>query len=451
MTLTHMQNTRTARGTVLIVTMWVVLVLAGLVIVFARTIRVEAIASANQEAILQAESIAHGALQFALAEVESAEESEDETVFEQVQVGDGYFWLLNPSLEDDRSYYFGIVDEGAKINLNSAELDMLLKLPGMTSELAAAIIDWRDEDSEVSVGGAESEYYLLLQDPYYCKDDPFETVEELLLVRDASHEVLFGEDTNRNGVLDPNENDASETEPQDDRDSHLDRGLFDYVTVYSVEPNQSASGEERVNVNDSNTQELSGLLRTSVPQDKFFYVMDRVHANQPFRNVLDFYYRTGLTMSEFEPIAGQLTTSQEEDLVGLVNVATAPREILLCLPELDEADADALIQRRDDPGTDLTSIAWVADTIPEEKAIAIGGHITTRSFQYSVDIVSVSGSGRAYKRYRAVIDARQTPALVVYWKDLTHLGWPLSAGIISTLRAGTPLSETVFAANTGGI
>jgi type II secretory pathway component PulK len=441
------------RGTVLIVTMWIVLVLAGLVLVFARTIRVEAIASANQVATLQAESVARGALQFVLSQVDAAQESslfEDETAYEQVQIGEGYFWILRPNLDDDRTYYFGITDEASRLNLNTATLDMLLKLPGMTAELAPAIIDWRDEDNEVSPGGAESEYYLLLAAPYYCKDAPFETVDEVLLVKEASHEVLYGEDVNRNGVLDSNENDASESQPPDDRDGNLDRGLFDYSTVYSVEPNESSSGEERVNVNSPNTQALSALLRQAVPQDKFFYVMEGVGAGRPFLNILDFYYRTGLTISEFAAIADQLTTSGEDDLVGLVNVNTAPRQVLLCLPELDEGDVDALLQKRIDPGTDLSSIAWVADALPQEKAIAVGGHITIRSFQYSADIVSVSGSGRAYKRYRAVVDARYSPPRVVYWKDLTHLGWPLSTEIISTLRAGTPLSDTVLTVGNGG-
>ena len=47
-------------GTVLIVTMWIVLVLAGLVLVFARCVRVEAIASANQVASLQALATVRG-------------------------------------------------------------------------------------------------------------------------------------------------------------------------------------------------------------------------------------------------------------------------------------------------------------------------------------------------------------------------------------------------------
>ncbi len=178
--------------------------------------------------------------------------------------------------------------------------------------------------------------------------------------------------------------------------------------------------------------------------------MDRVRAGRPFRNILDFYYRTGLTMEEFQPIADRLTTSRDEELVGLINVNTAPRQVLLCLPELDESDVDALIERRMETGADLSSVAWVADALPAEKGIAIGGHITVRSFQYSADIVSVSGDGRAYKRYRVVVDARSSPPRVLYRKDLTHLGWPLAPEIITALRTGSDLPEQLLAANTGG-
>ena len=56
-----------ARGSVLIVTMWIVLVLAGLVLVFSRSMRVEAIASANYVSAVQADTIARGALQYVQA------------------------------------------------------------------------------------------------------------------------------------------------------------------------------------------------------------------------------------------------------------------------------------------------------------------------------------------------------------------------------------------------
>jgi len=168
---------------VLITAMWVVLVLAGMTLVLARSVRVEAMISANFVASLQAEAIARGALRFVLATVATDSASATEAACEAVQVGDGYFWILRPDLEDSQAYAFGITDEAGRVNLNSASQDMLLKLPGMSTELAAAVLDCRDSDNEVSPGGAESEYYLLLKDPHDCKNAPFETVDELLLVK----------------------------------------------------------------------------------------------------------------------------------------------------------------------------------------------------------------------------------------------------------------------------
>ncbi|HLB73985.1 MAG TPA: hypothetical protein VJJ98_08195, partial [Sedimentisphaerales bacterium] len=110
---------------------------------------------------------------------------------------------------------------------------------------------------------------------------------------------------------------------------------------------------------------------------------------------------------------------------------------LLCLPGLEESDADALIAHRGDAETeDLESIMWVTEVLDEEKAVAVGGYITTRSFQYSADIVAVAANGRAYKRYRAVIDTREDTPRAVYWKSLTDMGWPLERDIMTSLRAG---------------
>ena len=160
------------RGTVLIVTMWVVLVLAALVLVFARSMRVELLASANQLASAQAECIARGALAFVIAQVDGTDGTrrpDADVSCEAVPVGDGYFWLLRPDPEDDATCRFGIADEAAKVNLNASTKEMLLGLPSMTDEFASAILDWRSPDPTVSTGGAKSEYYLLLPDPYNCK------------------------------------------------------------------------------------------------------------------------------------------------------------------------------------------------------------------------------------------------------------------------------------------
>ena len=61
---------RHARGTVLIVTMLVLLVLAGLALVLSRAMRVEGDCSANNVAAAQAAAIERGAIQYVLAAVD---------------------------------------------------------------------------------------------------------------------------------------------------------------------------------------------------------------------------------------------------------------------------------------------------------------------------------------------------------------------------------------------
>lgn len=355
---------------VFIVALWIVLTLAGLVLVFARAMRVEILAAANRLSDARAEWIARGALAFVIAQVDGWDGTAaylpgENLVCEAVPLGEGYFWLLRPGPDDDVNYHFGIADESAKLNVNAAELDMLMKLPGMTDEFAASITDWRSPDIEPAAGGAKNEYYLLLSPPYYCKSGPFETVEELLLVKGAGMDILFGEDANRNGVLDPNEDDGDETLPADNMDGRLDRGIYNFVTAYG-------------------------------------------RGQQP----------------------------------GLVNVNTAPGQVLFCLPGLDDADVDALLAKRAASDTVLAGIDWVAEVLPAEKVREIRRWITVRSYMFSADIVAVSGDGRSFRRFRTVVDAGSSPPRVISWQDMTGLGWPLAPEILTALRNGQPLPVT---------
>jgi len=418
------------------------MVLTGLVFVFARTMRVSAFTAANAVAAQQAESLADGALHCARALVESGEDLDDEDLddlYDTVHIGQGYYWLLRPDLEDDRQNDYGLVDESSKINLNSASLEMLQKLPGMTAELAASIIDWRDQDSDLTEGGAESEYYLLQADPYECKNAPLETVEEVLLIQGASKDILFGEDTNNNGKLDDNENDGDDSEPSDNQNGSLDSGLYDYVTVHSVDKNVDAEGNPRLNINDTeNRSKLIEMLTEAFDEDRALAIVT-AQVGSNFSSVLDYYYRSSMSQEEFEQVADKLTTSDEEEITGLVNVNRAPKPVLLCLPSLEESDVDSLIAKRSASSTELDSIAWVVDVLDQNKAVAIGEFISTHAYQYRADIVSVSNNGRAFRRYVTVLDTLQTPARVKYWKSLTHMGWPLERDILTALRSGETL------------
>jgi hypothetical protein len=73
-------------------------------------------------------------------------------------------------------------------------------------------------------------------------------------------EWLFGEDANRNGLLDPNENDAELSSPLDNPDGALDRGWSAFLTVFSREANVRADGTPRINVNQEDLAALYDAL-----------------------------------------------------------------------------------------------------------------------------------------------------------------------------------------------
>src|SRR4051812_42750244 len=172
-----MQGRRThrhrPRGTILIVTMLVSFALAGMVVVLCQQMRVERMAAANRAAAAQASSIERGAEQYCLGILTEDKDQLDqipETEYAAVHLGDGYFWILRPGYDDETLPVFGFTGESAKLNINPANADQLMRLPGMTDDVANAIVDWRDEDSDASANGAENEFYLSLPEPYYAKN-----------------------------------------------------------------------------------------------------------------------------------------------------------------------------------------------------------------------------------------------------------------------------------------
>jgi len=110
----------------------------------------------------------------------------------------------------DGHFIVKIEDEKGKIPLNklvtggtvNADIkDMLLRLLkepefGLTDrragEIVDAIIDWIDENDEITGVGAESSYYATLAAPYAAKNEALDCIEELLMVRGITNELFSG-------------------------------------------------------------------------------------------------------------------------------------------------------------------------------------------------------------------------------------------------------------------
>ena len=469
-----LRHQRQRHAAAYVVAVLVTTVLAALVLVFARQMRAEADASVNQASQIEARWIAQGALEAVrgdLAYVISLGEAPrlDQIGAEAQQLGDGLFWLIKPHPTDDDQLAFGIQGEGGKINLDAFFGIDALELDGMDENLAAAIIDWQDRNVEITPGGAESAYYLSRDTPYQIKDRDLETVGELMYVRGMSEELLYGEDTNRNGRLDPNEDDGNANPPNDNADGELSRGFIDYFTVYSDDPGVSDAGREKVTLDiKSSTQQFNQLFNyiRSVLGDeeralelaqRSFNKTATAGKNDTYASVLEFYVETEATNDEYELIHDGLKRLDNDDnLEGLIDVYHASEAVLSTLPGLDPGDARAIINARPDldPGEPIPNISWVVDVLGEEKAIAAARYMTHRSYQFTADIVAISGDGRGFCRLRAVLDClpviegEATLPRIRYIEDLTAYGWPLDESIREQLR-GNATPEEVAAATNG--
>src|SRR6185437_7418991 len=263
----------------------------------------------------------------------------DNTQFhcEAVPVGDAKFWLIgrDPAGGDATEPYFGLVDEGGKLNLNNASTNALEYLPNMPSDFADAIMDWRGTNGVVSL-----DYTSLANVPKYA---PFETVDELRLVYGATVEQLVGEDVNRNGVLDKSEKDLN-------GNGQLDPGLFDYVTVYTREPNFHSDGSSLTNVNTDSDEKIRTLLSSAGISTSYVSQLTATNPGaRPYAGLFGFALRCkniGISSDNFSQIVNNVTTSTNAYFFNRVNVNTACADVLTAVfmganVNMDESTAES--------------------------------------------------------------------------------------------------------------
>ena len=156
-------------------------------------------------------------------------------------------------------------DEGTASNPR----DALMALPGMTEDIADAMLDWIDEDDEPREFGAEADSYTALG--YEPRNGPIDSLDELLLVRGVTPELLFGADRNHNGMIDANEGDMAAS--LNGGLGSMSRGWATYLTVVSNElPPQSET--EPVDLNQEDLEALfDAVVDAGFDEDVATYIV----------------------------------------------------------------------------------------------------------------------------------------------------------------------------------
>lgn len=409
----------------------------------------------------------------------------------------GRFTVISPGMDEDgnpEGFRFGLMDESNRLNVNTLVFadgsmpgggrQLLMSLPNMTESIADAILDWVDGDEEEREYGCEAGYYTGQNPPYSTKNGPVDSLDELLLVRGVTPQLLFGMDSNRNGVIDADELDASGGSSLD-TDSML--GWATYLTLHSKESNLNSEGLERVNLNEPDLNQLYSDLRSAFNEEWTRFIIlyrvngphtateddpDPVPANFPleldleaepkftFSQILDLIdARTSIpdpndpdaklivaSPIRLENLAFALptlmqnaTTYAGESIPGRINLMQAPRRILSGVPGMTEEILDRIIELRefelDDPGgadlnrqyetwillEGLVDLATMRTMLP---FVCVGGDV------YQAEVTGFYDDGVGISRVEVVVDDTVPIPRILFWRDKTHLGSAFSPAVL---------------------
>jgi type II secretory pathway component PulK len=352
---------------------------------------------------------------------------------------------IEDRLEDGR-IRFGITDEASKLNINTARPEQLLALfqPVVVNlgfevtyaqDLVDALIDWRDPDDDPTneERPAESNYYRSLRPPYRAKNGPFETVEELLMVRGFDGRILFGEDQDRNGLItERSEDDGEEVFPMDNGDGVLERGIYPYVTCYSQEFNVSSANQQRVNLFRAQADDLTEIFERQVVID-FILKSTKPSGTQATRSLADYLQPriiddstvpSPLTPDEATILFDRCTLNSTPQNVGLVNVNTADPVVLRALGLSESTVANIVSSRQTIPAAQRTTPAWLVTNgvMKPDAFAAVQNFLTARSRQFTIESIGYSDQRGIYTRLQVVVAMRGPVPQIVYYRDITRLG-----------------------------
>jgi hypothetical protein len=354
----------------------------------------------------------------------------------------------------------------------------------MTEEIANSILDWITSGDTPRSGGAKNDYYSSLSPPYRCKNGPIDTPEELLLVKDITPSLFLGNDLNRNGILDPGEDDGMGV---------VNQGWSAYITCFSRELNLASDGTPRININDNDLNSLYTNLQTALPQELADYILlarqngvpqpmptgggssalssttrsqvltqasnDRStgQARQTTVSSLFSLVNSMVTVRvnnggqsqsydvpgpmndpgsirQYLPLLFDKTTTQNtSELNARINVNTAPQAVLTALlPALGLTDTDVqnILEHRpslssqDAPDPIYQTPAWLMTeaNFTSNQMSTLERYVTASSLVYRFQSIGYFDGGGPTARIEAVVDGNNQRPRIISWRDLTELG-----------------------------
>ncbi len=205
------------RGVALILTLMIVSLLIVITVQFGLGMRREYFSSANQKDSAIADEVAQSGVNIAMEILAWDGRTNGSDSFH-----DAWYKVSSENLSplfDQGTLHLNVVDLSGRLQINSLvagkkgengvdtataqksrEILRRLLLSGKVGNIQEdeaqgivdSLVDWIDADDQESPFGAEEGYYQSLDPPYDCKNKPVAFIEELLLVKGISRDLLYG-------------------------------------------------------------------------------------------------------------------------------------------------------------------------------------------------------------------------------------------------------------------
>lgn len=167
-------------GFALVAVMFISTLLSVVAFIFTTSVRSALRSAATNVEVAKAEAAAEAGINLALLDLLIQGPEPDPRRMSGSRTG------FSCALPSGDTVIVRVRDEASRVDLNMANEELLAALisgadipAGKARSLAAAVLDFRDEDDDRRPGGAEAEDYIASGSPYWPKNAPFGAIEEL--------------------------------------------------------------------------------------------------------------------------------------------------------------------------------------------------------------------------------------------------------------------------------
>ncbi|MYC74767.1 hypothetical protein F4X10_03210 [Candidatus Poribacteria bacterium] len=286
------------------------------------------------------------------------------------------------------------------VNVNTADADELTKVtaqqnqPVFTQAEAESLIQQRDFDR-----------FAALMDVQAVSDELFNNIQDQLTTEDSNQQ---------SATSDQKEDVTSPTETGNRQPTANDEG-------------------GKVNINTADVETLQSL--EGIDQGIAERIVSHRETQGLFQNIDAIKEVKMLTQQEFIGIVDKITLKDAETRQGLINVNTAPPEILALLPGMDPQKAQAIVERREEDvsdasqvqgftedevkGNPFTNIAQLSqvDEIDFATFREVVDSVTYRSHGYRIEAKGVDLAGKVISSCIGIIDRTGDQITVQYWQQ----------------------------------